>query len=273
MEVRVVNKSGVAPPLAAHLLDVMGKNKRIEEARESGTETLSFVDQGLKTWPKELVPLLTNAPKVLPDAVRDYPPQLEILTAFDNNLTAIPQCFPQLKNLWSLNLVNNKITDVPPGFGGCAKLRVLDLSCNMLTTLRADPLLNDPATLRALYLSDNRLTQLPREIGQFKLLRTLCLRDNDITALPDTIGQLVALRELLLQGNKLVLLPTALASCTSLLLPNSRLKLAFNPLHDKYVSKLKDGGAEALFEWLKSTEHETLLREEAEMMAKKSKKT
>ncbi|KXS13888.1 outer arm dynein light chain 1 [Gonapodya prolifera JEL478] len=238
----------------------MGKSKRIEDAKESGAETLSLVDQGLKSWPSELgelqavrsLSVARNKLQQLSDAVSDFPPQLEIFTAFDNNLSTVPQCFPQIKNLWSLNLrrATTRLQTSHPGWG-CQKLRTLDISCNLIAGLRPN----------FFFL----------KIAQLKLLRMLCLRDIELTTLPETIAQLTDLTELFLQGNKHVYLPLALGLCVSLRNPTAKLRLAFYPLHDRYVPKMKEGRLETLLDWLKSSEHEIFLEEEVERMSKKMK--
>lgn len=95
-------------------------------------------------------------------------------------------------------------------------------------------------TLKALYISDNKLVKLPPEIGRLTELETLVVRDNKITTLPEEIGKLTKLKALYAQGNKLVFLPVGLANC-KLLIQTHGLKLAGNPLHKVVVEQLQLG--------------------------------
>lgn len=53
----------------------------------------------------------------------------------------------------------------------------------------------------------NRLTRLPSEIGQLRILKSLNLGDNQLISLPSEIGDLHSLQKLFLQGNHLTNLP------------------------------------------------------------------
>ena len=71
-------------------------------------------------------------------------------------------------------------------------------------------------TLRNLDLSDNRITILPSNIGNFKSLKTLNLGNNRINQLPPQIGQLVKLEILSLNGNQISQLPDTIANAKNL---------------------------------------------------------
>lgn len=61
--------------------------------------------------------------------------------------------------------------------------------------------------LRTLDLSNNKIAQLPQNIGSFKMLKTLKLHKNKLTAIPDDIGNLSKLETLSLEFNQLTRLP------------------------------------------------------------------
>src|SRR5262249_5770576 len=63
------------------------------------------------------------------------------------------------------------------------------------------------ARLESLRLSHNRLTQLPKWIGQLAQLKRLHLNSNQLARIPESIGQLAQLEELYLHRNQLTQLP------------------------------------------------------------------
>ncbi len=84
---------------------------------------------------------------------------------------------------------------------------MLGLANNRLTSLPKE--IGQLKTVHELVLSNNRLTRLPKEIGQLRGLFTR-LDDNRLTNLPKEIGQLQALKELDIRGNNLLYLPAKL---------------------------------------------------------------
>ncbi|KIH51115.1 leucine Rich repeat-containing domain protein [Ancylostoma duodenale] len=70
--------------------------------------------------------------------------------------------------------------------------------------------------IRNLELSQNKIKELPPDIGSFSVLKQLHLSENALTELPDEIGSLKNLEILNLQSNKLSSLPDSIVGCTSL---------------------------------------------------------
>ena len=61
--------------------------------------------------------------------------------------------------------------------------------------------INVNMTIVELYLYDNQLQSIPKEIGLLTMLQTLALSDNRLLSIPKEIGQLVMLQTLYLDNN------------------------------------------------------------------------
>ncbi len=79
---------------------------------------------------------------------------------------------------------------------------------------------------RDLFLSGQKIVELPTEIGQLVSLQTFTLAGNELLSLPGELGQLVSLWKLNLRGNELTSLPGELAHLSSL----GELDLSYNRL-------------------------------------------
>ena len=93
-------------------------------------------------------------------------------------------------------------------------IKELYLHNNQLTELPRE--IGNLTQLTCLYLYDNQLTQLPREIGNLTQLTELDLFDNELTQLPREIGQLTQLTHLSLFNNQLTELPSEIGQLTQL---------------------------------------------------------
>jgi CCR4-NOT transcription complex subunit 6 len=101
--------------------------------------------------------------------------------------------------------------------------------------------------LTELYLNNNRIRVIPREIKNLRNLRILDLSLNQLRSLPSEIGMLVNLKELLLVDNQLESLPYEVGQ----LFQCNMLALEGNPLQDDFKAVLMENGSEELIKMLR----------------------
>ena len=96
--------------------------------------------------------------------------ELEILSAYNNQLHALPEWLFSLKNLKFLNLGHNKFTTVSPDLAKLASLETLDLGHNQIRVLPDE--LGELKNLSGfLYLNNNQLESIPTSICNLKKLK------------------------------------------------------------------------------------------------------
>lgn len=104
--------------------------------------------------------------------------------------------------------------------------------------------------LNQLYISSNKITQLPPDIGKLRQLRLLDASHNLLTELPPELGMCVYLKDLLLFDNQIQTLPNELGSLFKL----EMLGIEGNPLDSTMKAEIMERGTKSLI---------TLLREQA----------
>eukprot|EP00727_Mastigamoeba_balamuthi_P011255 m51a1_g6752 hypothetical protein (857) ;mRNA; f:39527-46344 len=229
--------------------------------------------------------LTSNGLSALPEEMAERCPRLADLHVGDNRLEALPQALPEslatldlrcnglvlidavahLRSLRSLDVSQNRLTEVPVAFSSLVSLEELNLSKNAIHSLpdlrglsalhTADLSYNElralPAmgsSLRDLKASHNRIAGLSREFcTSCPKLQSLELRENYVVALENYITSLRSLVRLDLTNNSIATLNPVLANMDSL----SQLLLTGNPLKT-LRSGLLERGTAALKDYLRS---------------------
>lgn len=100
--------------------------------------------------------------------------------------------------------------------------------------------------LTCVYLNNNRLTSLPKELGLLKGLTKLDVSGNQLTSIPPQLGMLTNLKEFLLFDNDVQSLPSELGTLYQLEL----LGLEGNPIAEPYKSIFLRDGTQGLVGYL-----------------------
>lgn len=128
---------------------------------------------------------------------------LEYLSLRDDHLKKIPASILKLKSLKKLDLSGNDFNVLPSDFSQLSSLEEIILNdekkMNLPKTLS---ILAKLPNLKSLHLEDDKLTRLPDEILNFKMLENLYLGNNQLQTIP-VIKTLDHLKYLDLKGNKI----------------------------------------------------------------------
>lgn len=122
----------------------------------------------------------------------------------------------------------------------------MDLSGQGVRVLTA-PLFNNYSFLTELYLSSNKISQLPIAIGNLRQLRHLDVSNNLLTDLPAELGMCVYLKNLLVFDNSIRTLPGELGSLYQL----EMLGIEGNPLEAGMKQEIIERGTKALIHHLR----------------------
>ena len=176
-------------------------------------------------------------------------PNVVTLNISHKGLTELPMKIFKLISLQKFNCSYNKLTELPKEIGQLISLQKFDCSCNKLTEL--SPMFGDNKTnefgelpkeignigsgknnincdelnssscnqlisLKVFNCHNNKLTELPKEIGQLVSLCEFYCSYNKLTELPKEISQLISLQEFDCNFNKLTKLPKEIGQLISL---------------------------------------------------------
>jgi GTPase SAR1 family protein len=146
--------------------------------------------------------LSSNALSSLPDEI-GLLSALTSLGVSDNDLALLPESIVLLTRLVELDADFNRLVDLPRAFGEqLPLLRSLNLAENQLHSPPISAVdWRSLTSLRAVDLSNNRLTRLPDALLLLTALADLRINDNNIFAMPPAIVQLTNLTRLDALGN------------------------------------------------------------------------
>lgn len=135
------------------------------------------------------------------------PLKVTSLNLSEQKLTQLPLKIADMKNLQELNLSGNRLDlwQAMPLLKKLKKLKILDLSDNELEVLPKS--LGQLTNLTTLDLSRNKLSDLSIETEQLKKLQYLDLDNNNLRRFPAEINKLIHLQSVSLSHNKLSVLP------------------------------------------------------------------
>ncbi|QLL11307.1 leucine-rich repeat-containing protein kinase family protein [Pseudomonas chlororaphis] len=161
-----------------------------------------------------------------PREIFDLADSLEVLNLSGNALSSLPDDLHRLTRLRVLFCSDNLFTQMPACVGQCAQLSMVGFKANRIERVPAAAL---PPLLRWLILTDNRIEELPDELGRRPHLQKLMLSGNRLTRLPQSLGQCHQLELIRIAANRLSALPAFLLGLPRL----TWLAYAGNPLESE----------------------------------------
>lgn len=165
-------------------------------------QTLAQLKSGLLAGSVSLK--LSEGLTEFPREIFELEDTLEVLDLSGNNLTELPADFGRLRKLRILFCSNNPFTVLPEVLGDCPQLDVAGFKACRIETI--PPAALNPH-LRWLILTDNRVSELPQEIGKCPGMQKLMLAGNRLTSLPQELSNCTNLQLLRISANRLTSLP------------------------------------------------------------------
>jgi len=146
--------------------------------------------------------------------------KIDVIFLSGNNLYTLPPELKLFKNLDALHLNDNNLWALELGvfnleaLDNLKTLKRLSLIDNKLSILPKE--IGDLQDLKELCISSNRFTSFPEQIFNLKNLNTLSIGENKIEHLPKEIGELKNLEMFIINENKLTSIPEELGNLTQL---------------------------------------------------------
>lgn len=139
-----------------------------------------------------------------PNEIFELADTLEILDLSGNALSALPADLARLSKLRIIFCSDNQFTELPEVLGSCPELSMIGFKSNRIAKVSGNAL---PAKLRWLVLTDNRIEELPPQIGHSGQLQKLMLAGNKLTSLPAEMASCLHLELLRIAANDMAGLP------------------------------------------------------------------
>lgn len=162
----------------------------------------------LETLAQQSAPLshiaLSDGLTEFPSELYRFSDSLEILDLSGNQLSDLPADLHRFKKLKRLFLTANHFRHIPAVLSHCPALIMLSFKGNQLSQFAEASL---PQQLEWLILTDNQLTELPKDFGRYTKLRKVALAGNRLSALPDSMQQCRDLALLRLSLNQFAFFP------------------------------------------------------------------
>lgn len=171
--------------------------KQLQNGELKGVVSLKL-SEGLSYFPEEIFELADT---------------LEMLDLSRNNLNSLPSDFGRLKKLKIFFCSENPFTVLPEVLADCPLLDIVGFKSNKIETVPARSL--NP-NLRWLILTNNRISELPAQIGECSRMQKLMLAGNRLTELPQEMSLCLNLALLRISANQLNKLPEWLLSMPKL---------------------------------------------------------
>lgn len=144
---------------------------------------------GLTEFPEEIISLADT---------------LEILDLSDNKFSKIPESISKLKQLKIVFFANNEFTEFPSQLAKCPSLSMIGFKANKIEFVPENAF---PPLLRWLILTDNKISHLPKSIGDVHLLQKFAIAGNNLSELPNEMANCMNLELLRISANKLKSIP------------------------------------------------------------------
>lgn len=161
-----------------------------------------------------------------PEEIFDLADTLEVLDLSGNKLKTLPPNFGKLQKLKIFFCSNNLFTSLPGVLADCPFLDIVGFKANLIDSIPPRSL--NP-NLRWLILTNNRIPELPAEIGNCKRMQKLMLAGNRLTKIPEELSLCYNLGLLRISANLLEALPPWLLHMPRL----SWLAFSGNPFSEK----------------------------------------